>query len=418
MIKNLTPNNSHGGTKLTEVTKEDWKSPELLNSSSSLCVREPNVRRVLCAFVRWILSYLLYLGTSFKTILVFSYLRFKRRFFCLLGLVFFLLPLNSQDLNGEKSAEGYIFPLALVLEGAEYVADVWKPDWPLEIPPDAFKVVSGEISSCEIMWDDFSLGYEFDEEGKALIFPLVMNGKFAQAALTYVEGSGLSEIAVTFPSGDDPWNMEFLEYRNTFPYLVRVCCGDGTSDSGLWYFIYYSWGISEILETWYDENGKTVGIYGFTLAEVGRKPRIRAIKDYSDPESGTELFYDSRGLVTGLSEPAGTFNVLYFRENSPRYWERRPVAGDASDGNAEINAALDATLFGGNFSFQWDEAGFLKRLSREDENADIFIDYRYEYTLDERGNWIERRETRMIRDLGLLVPSPGTTFRRVLEYKK
>ena len=341
-----------------------------------------------------------------------------RRFFCLLGLVFFVFSLSSQDLNGEKSADGYIFPLALVLEWVEYAAEGWMPDWPLEIPPDAFRVQSGGISSCEILWDDFSLASEFDQEGRALTFPFMMNGKIAQAALTYTESLELSEIAVTFPSGDDPWNLEFLEYRNTFPYLVRACCGDGTSDSGLWYFIYFTWGVSEILETWYDENGKTVGIYGFTLAEVGKKPRIRAIKDYSDPEGGTEFFYDSRRLVTGVSEPAGFFNVLYFRENSPRYWERRPVAMDAGDDNAEINTALDATIFGGNFSFQWDEAGFLRRLSREDDNADMFIDYRYEYALDEWGNWIERRETRMIRDLGLLVPSPGTTFRRILEYKK
>jgi len=348
-----------------------------------------------------------------------------RRFLCLLALVFFVFPLNSQDLNGDKSAGNYIFPLALVLEWAEYAAEGWKPDWPLEIPPDAFKVLSGEISSCEIVFDDFTLCLKIGKTGRVEKFPFMLNGKMAQVALAYTEGSELSEIAVTFPSGDDPWNLEFLEYRNTFPYLVRAYCGDteGGDDeagdaAGVWYFIYYSWGVSEILETWYDENGKTVGIYGFTLAEVGKKPRIRAIKDYSDPEGGTEFFYDSRRLVTGVSEPAGFFNVLYFRENSPRYWERRPVAMDAGDDNAEINTALDATIFGGNFSFQWDEAGFLRRLSREDDNADMFIDYRYEYALDEWGNWIERRETRMIRDLGLLVPSPGTTIRRVLEYIK
>jgi len=335
-----------------------------------------------------------------------------RRFFCLLGLVFFVFSLSSQDLNGEKSADGYIFPLALVLEWVEYAAEGWMPDWPLEIPPDAFRVQSGGISSCEILWDDFSLASEFDQEGRALTFPFMMNGKIAQAALTYTESLELSEIAVTFPSGDDPWNLEFLEYRNTFPYLVRACCGDGTSDSGLWYFIYFTWGVSEILETWYDENGKTVGIYGFTLAEVGRKPRIRAVKDYSNPESGTEFFFDSRGLVTGVSEPAGIFNVLYFRENSPRYWERHPA--NAAGGNV----AGDNLVTAGNFTFQWDEAGFLRRLSGEDENNGQLLDCRYEYTLDEMGNWIERRETRRIRDLGFLVPAPGTTIRRVLEYIK
>jgi len=349
----------------------------------------------------------------------FIYWFFPRRFLCLPCLFFSLSVLQAQSPNEDKPTDGYIFPLAFVLEWAEYAADGWKPDWPLEIPPDAFKVLSGEISSCEIICDDFSLSYKIDQEGKALIFPFIINGKIAQAALAYTEASELSEIAITFPSGDDPWNLEFLEYRNTFPYLVRAYCG-GTEGGaeGSWYFIYYSWGVSEILETWYDENGKTVGIYGFTLAEVGKKPRIRAAKDYSDPENGTEFFFDSRELVTGVSEPAGFFNVLYFRENSPRYWERRPVAGDTGDGNADINTALDATLFGGNFTFQWDELGLLRRLSGEDENNGQLLDCRYEYTLDEMGNWIERRETRRIRELGFLVPAPGTTIRRILEYKK
>jgi hypothetical protein len=38
-------------TWLTEITKKDWKSPELTNYPSSLCVL-----RVLCTFVRNILS--------------------------------------------------------------------------------------------------------------------------------------------------------------------------------------------------------------------------------------------------------------------------------------------------------------------------------------------------------------------------
>jgi len=67
-IMSLSQNNSHRGTEITEITKEYWKSPELVNSSFPLCVREPKVRRVLCAFVRWILSYLLYLGTSSRGI--------------------------------------------------------------------------------------------------------------------------------------------------------------------------------------------------------------------------------------------------------------------------------------------------------------------------------------------------------------
>jgi len=347
-----------------------------------------------------------------------------RRFFCLLGLVFFLFSLNGQESGGDKPTDSYIFPLALVLEWAEYASGVWKPDWPLEIPPDAFKVQSGEISACEIISDDFTLDFKIDEAGRAEILPFMLNGEMAQAVLVYNELSEIQEMAITFPSGDNPWDLEFLEYRNSFPYLVRAynagteAAGDDTagSDAGSWYFIYYSYSRTEILETWYDETGNALGIYGFTLAEVGKMPRIRAIKDYSaqtSADSGTELFYDSRSLVTGISGPAGLFNVLYFREDSPRYWDRRPK----EDNNAGDNTADDNVVTAGNFTLQWDETGLLRRLSGEDGNGQL-LDCRYDYTLDGMGNWIERRETRRIRDLGFLIPAPGTTIRRILEYKK
>jgi len=335
-----------------------------------------------------------------------------RRFVCLVGLFFLLLQLHAQESDGEKPDSGGVFPLALVLEWAEYAAGWWKPDWPLEMPPDAFKVPLGEISACEINCDDFSLAYKIDEEGRVEEFPVMLNGEIAQAALVY-SGQNVQEIAVTFPSGDNPWKLEFLEYRNSSPYLVRAYCAGSEGDEGLWYFVYFSWGVSEILESWYDETGKALGAYGYSLAEVGRKYRIRAVKDYSapSPDNSTEFFYDSRGLVTGTSGPAGFFNVLYFREDSPRYWERRPTPIEEND------SGDDNLIVSGNFTFQWDETGLLRRLSGEDENG-LLLDCRYEYTLDERGNWIERRETRMIRDLGLLVPAAGTTFTRVLEYKK
>jgi hypothetical protein len=359
---------------------------------------------------------LLFLSVKLCVLRGYIYWYFPRRFFCLLGLVFFLFPLNSQESGGDKPTDSYIFPLALVLEWADYASNVWKPDWPLEIPPDAFKVQSGEISACEINSDDFTLDFKIDEAGRAEIFPFMLNGKMAQAALVYNELSEIQEMAITFPSGDNPWDFEFLEYRNSSPYLVRAYCGGTDGDEGVWYFIYYSWGIREILETWYDETGNALGIYGFTLVELDKKPRIWAIKDYSAPasaDSDIEFSYDSRNLVTGISGPAGLFNVLYFREDAQRYWERRPT-----DDNAVGNiAAADNLVTTGNFTFQWDEMGLLRRLSGEDDNGQL-LDCRYEYTLDEMGNWIERRETRRIRDLGFLVPAFGNTIRRILEYKK
>ncbi|MCL2320427.1 MAG: hypothetical protein FWC45_10105, partial [Treponema sp.] len=115
---------------------------------------------------------------------------------------------------------------------------------------------------------------------------------------------------------------------------------------------------------------------------------------------------------TGIAGPGGLFGVLYYREDLPRYWERLPRTGMAG-GTKDREGA-------GNFSLQWDEEGSLVRISYRTASPGTFespVEYRYDYTLDERGNWIERREIRMIRRLGLLVPLPGITFTRVLEYR-
>jgi ABC-type taurine transport system ATPase subunit len=46
------------------------------------------------------------------------------------------------------------------------------------------------------------------------------------------------------------------------------------------------------------------------------------------------------------------------------------------------------------------------------------VNFIYEYDFDERGNWIERREIRMIRSMGHFISTQGTVFRRILEYRE
>jgi hypothetical protein len=330
----------------------------------------------------------------------------KRWFFCLLAAVFIIPALSAQETDAEEVPSPGFFPLALVLEGAEYAGNgVWRPDWPLEMPPDAFKVQLGEISAVSVKWDGFSLDLRFGSDGLVEKFPLMLDGRIAQASLVYNGDEQIRELALTFPSGEDPWKMEFLEYRASFPVLVRAFCLD------TWYFIYYSRGVNGLIETWYDEEGNFLAAFNVSRTEIGKDLRIRAVLDYSKPDEETAYYYDSRGFLTGISGPGGIFNVLYYRDDLPRYRELLPAKGAAEeDSNAENNAVGT-----GKFSLQWDETGRLLRIAGETE--DTREDYRYEYSLDDNGNWVERRETRMIRRLGLLVPSQGITFKRVLEYR-
>jgi hypothetical protein len=265
----------------------------------------------------------------------------------------------------------------------------------LDFPPDAFKVRTGEISACTVEWENYSLKLKLGPEGRVEQFPFMLKGGIAQVSFDYLSQNEIREMQLTFPAGEDPWKLEFLDgfsfqdYKDSFPFLVRASCGDA------WYFIYLVRGVSEIIETWYDEAGKALGAYRFSLTEIGYDLKIRTMEDFSNSSGLTEYFYDSRGLLTDCFGAAGFYRVLFFREDLPRYWERE----------------------GNNFSLQWDENDLLVRLRGEPEN-EPFVDCRYEYNLDENGNWVERQEIKMIRNFGLLIPSQGSTFRRVLEYEE
>jgi hypothetical protein len=323
----------------------------------------------------------------------------QRLFLLMFAAVVFASALHAQVNRGNLSATG-TFPLALVLERAQYAGDAgaWRPDWPFELPPDAFKVLEAELSRASIVGEGHDLSLAFRPDGLVEEFPFMMTGRIAQVSLVYNETSEIRELTIAFPAGEESWKIEFLEHEDSLPTLARGF------RMNTWYFIYIVWGINEVRETWYDVEGNFLGAYGFTFADIGQNRRIRAVRDFSAPGESAEFHFDSRGLITEASLGSGLYRVLYFREDLPRYWERRPIAGDL--------------LETGNFSFQWDVNGILVRItegSYEDEVTTV--DLRYEYDFDERGNWIERREIRMIRSMGHLVPTQGTIFRRVLEYR-
>jgi hypothetical protein len=311
--------------------------------------------------------------------------------------------LHAQEFTEEILPLDEIFPITMVLEAAVHApSGFWRPDWPFELPPDAFDVRSREISLCTLETKNLSLTFSLDDEGKLKDYPIMVSGVIAQASLIYKENMEVKEMLITFPSGDEMWKMEFLsdfsflEFEDSFPFLVRASRGDN------WYFIYFSKGKNEIIETWYDEEGNALGAFGFSLSEINYNYKITGIRDFSHFQD-YKFFYDSRGLLTESNGPDGLFKVLYFRDSLCRYWERRPFYQN------EEETTFDA----GNFSFQWDEGNFLQRISGDDP----FVDYRFEYKYDETGNWIERQETRMVKDFGLLFPLQGATFKRKLEYK-
>ena len=339
-----------------------------------------------------------------------------RRILCFLAGFFLVQVINSQVITGEKSLQDQIFPLALVLDAAGFTGDTmevpgvfWRPDWPLELPPDSFSARQGSFSRAEIQGDNFSLILGYGQDGRLEEFPFFLNGRFSQVSLVYRDAFEINWMNLAFEEEEEIWKLEFLEYGNDYPSLVRVEYGE------VFYFISLSSGGDVIMETWFDEDGNALGAYAFSLVKNGEKSRISSARDFSNADGLMEFFYDSRDLITGITGVGGVFQVQYYLDDFPRYWERRPVMAE----DAELYAGDDGGA--GNFSLQWDERGLLVRITggmgSGIEEGDG-IDYRYEYILDGRGNWIERRETRMIRQMNLLVPAQGTVVKRVLEYSQ
>jgi YD repeat-containing protein len=240
-------------------------------------------------------------------------------------------------------------------------------------------------------------------------FPVFLGGAagpegFLQAQAEFDSGGGLRIIRCF---GED-FTAEFLEES-----LVRV------KAAGSYYFVLLEDRPRGISETWYDPAGKAL----FTIS-TGRPAGGSLRISFQDEAAGTppaetRYYYNGAGALTGIRSPAGEWTALYDAPGRPRYWERRPAAAAGapplpSGGGADPDGSAGSP---GSYAFQWDERGLLVRLyggpAGEAENG---VDCRYEYTLDERGNWIERRETRMIPRSGRLIPVPGRTLRRSIGY--
>jgi hypothetical protein len=241
-----------------------------------------------------------------------------------------------------------------------------------------------------------------DREGRVGEFPFFLDREFFQAEFSYNEDSLITAVLLKGPGEADPLNLDVLEWEVSRPSLIRVLWGETYS------FVSIQRKPGGILEAWYDAEGQLFEACDFTTAPQAGRERIVSY-DLRGKGGEKRYYYDSRGLVTGISGPLGNFSVLYYLEDLPLYRDYRP-ASSGQDDDTDVPAS-------GAYSLSWDEKTFLLLgLSGTPGEGTDSVDSRYAYTLDQKGNWIERRETRMIRRLGLLVPSAGMTIKRDLEY--
>jgi hypothetical protein len=320
-----------------------------------------------------------------------------------------------------EEAGGFKPPaLTLILEGIRQGEPLWRPDWPPDFPPDAFRLQRGEYRSLSVKQEDEEFRFSREAEGEAQDFPLFVEGAFVQGKLFYDEASRLRGI------GAGGWDLEILAYEEGLPSLSRMKTAEG------WYFTGLKRRGNSIFETWYDESGGIVSLWVYETIPLGEGFRIVSREPLFGPErgSGSRYYFENRGLLSAVETGEARVEALYYREGFPRYRGEKNAGGER------------------RFSLQWDEEGFLARISlsaglfgtgapspgpaagekgeekpaegaaekKGEEAIEGPVEHRYEYTLDEKGNWIERREILMFRRRGLLVPSPGELIIRSIEY--
>jgi hypothetical protein len=332
------------------------------------------------------------------------------RFVCFV-LAFQAIVLSAQEAavpSEEEVAEGgpFIFPVHIPLQTVAEGRVVWRPDWPADIPVDTFDVLDGDearrILSVELSGGGYNLSIGLNDSGALAMFPVFLNGEFHQFRASYDSAGRVGSFTVG-ADGDDPVEVEFLAYENENgqPSLARINGG------GEWFFASIQFQNGLIIETWYDVDGNALAVFTTRFVQGllrSHKAVIRVAatnveddevvdgnKDDAVNTVNTALDFDSMGNATRIDYGDSVFEAVY-AGTELRYWKTQ--------------AAL---------ALQWDGAGRVVRMTGTD--ADSALDYRYEYDVDDSGEWTERREFRMTAELDALIPVAGDFFRRQIEYR-
>ncbi|MDR2136123.1 MAG: hypothetical protein LBO76_05860 [Treponema sp.] len=332
------------------------------------------------------------------------------------------------------------FPLSLVLEAVQGGAGRWRPDWPREIPPDAFAVEGAldlGLDPGEGVLGRYRLAR--DAGGRLTDFPLALPSPqgpvFAQARISYGGEGGITGIDIELPAPEPapgaPPGAEASDDAETSAG-AEASDGAGIPDALLFslrfeepyfpdsaappragvvygerrYYVLFSAGVREIAETWFDPQGVCTA---YAKSRIAREaPRSGAapaeapwritgleIAEYGPegaPESRPALFhYESGGNLSESSGGYGSFSAIYGAAGRPLAWSRDSL----------------------NFSLQWDQGGRLVRLR---DLTGSPADFRYDYEFDSRGNWVRRRETALVRAGNLLLPAYSRDLVRRIVY--
>ncbi|MDR2072343.1 MAG: hypothetical protein LBP60_02780 [Spirochaetaceae bacterium] len=305
-------------------------------------------------------------------------------------LLFLCISLVAQEAPGESSADtalagGISLDESSADESSAAAPDMslwtllssatgpaWRPDWPPDLPPDLF-YAPGAVS-VSVEFDDGAV-IELARAGERFrAFPLLVRIPGEEGPQTLLV-QGRCEFDPRGRLRKLLWgesDAEVLQWdAESRPVLFRIF-------SGGYYFAALEYLEDKVLEVWYHREG---AILCMVMSDSGEQKRF--MPDSDDPaelERSIRLYRDNGGRITGIETRELSVSARYSARGLPRYLERT-IPADSSGEGAKTET----------YRYQWDEAGRLVRFNGGGES----LDYRYEYTVDSRGNWTERRELRM-----------------------
>jgi len=326
----------------------------------------------------------------------------------------FVFPVVSQEEVTDEPPEQNTsrdFFLVQILETV-FSGDVrWRPDWPADIPPDAFLIHQKDVLPAVIELSNETENFILrrDSEGRLLEFPFFYEGGYAKVQAVYAASGALRNMSLTLknlssqdeesPEEEEKTDIvfppDFMPYSGlspggSFP-PITVTSGDSV------FFVFIFESPVFLTETWYTEDGNMLAYCKAPVNVEHGKWRIRSLQIH---DAGgirfVDYFFDSFGNVTEINLEDRVFSA-FFRDRRPGFWQQDDF----------------------QYDLQWDTQGTLTVIRATGADDSLFTEYRYGYEKDTFGNWVKRQETAYIIQFDLLAPNSSHSrgiWNRRIEY--
>jgi YD repeat-containing protein len=314
---------------------------------------------------------------------------------------------------------------------------VWNPLWPVAVPPDAFIVasaVAARVRSIDIQIEAdatdaeaLRLASAWTAEGRLTARPVfASDGAWAAEATRGLEGTvaayALSPVALGDLSPGEAPEAQGKEADRVLVSVARSPFVIERDQTRTYVALRWNYGgrgaLDQIEETFFDEAGVPLALNRWTL--VG--DRVVSGSAVAADGAATEflrLDRDAEGRITRVRFSAGA--AVGAAENASA---GAAAAAQASVGVREAAYSSDGRprelrIEGMVRRFQWDERGLLVRetLNGADSADGTAVEWRYEYTFDRYGSWIERTGIGYRTAFGTLVPDRSVRIKRTINYR-